>query len=97
MPSLRCLNLTKDYPGTRALDGVSVSFESGQINALLGKNGSGKSTLVKCFAGAIQPTSGQMFLDGEQLDFSSPADANRRGIAIVYQEMSLVPSLSVTE
>jgi len=97
VPSLRCLDLTKDYPGTRALDGVSVSFESGQINALLGKNGSGKSTLVKCFAGAIQPTSGQMFLDGEQLDFSSPADANRRGIAIVYQEMSLVPSLSVTE
>ena len=94
---LRCENLVKDYPGTRALDSVSVSFESGKINALLGKNGSGKSTLVKCFAGAIQPTSGQMYLNEEPLSFSSPAEANKRGIAIVYQEMSLVPSLSVTE
>lgn len=97
MAVLRSVDLVKDYPGTRALDRVSVSFESGKINALLGKNGSGKSTLVKCFAGAVQPTSGQMYLDDEALHFSSPADANKKGIAIVYQEMSLVPSLSVTE
>ncbi|HSK69148.1 MAG TPA: sugar ABC transporter ATP-binding protein [Candidatus Limnocylindria bacterium] len=94
---LRAENLVKDYPGTRALDGVSLQFESGKINALLGKNGSGKSTLVKCFAGAIQPTSGSMYLDGERLSFSSPAEANQKGIAIVYQEMSLVQSLTVTE
>jgi ribose transport system ATP-binding protein len=94
---LRAENLTKDYPGTRALDRVTLSFESGKINALLGKNGSGKSTLVKCFAGAIQPTSGQMFLNDEKISFSSPAEANQKGIAIVYQEMSLVQSLTVTE
>ena len=97
MSVLRAENLVKDYPGTRALDQVSVAFESGRINALLGKNGSGKSTLVKCFAGAIQPTSGKMYLDDEELSFSSPAEANQKGIAIVYQEMSLVQSLSVTE
>ena len=97
MAVLRAENLVKDYPGTRALDSVTLSFESGKINALLGKNGSGKSTLVKCFAGAIQPTSGKMFLDGEPLSFSSPAEANAKGIAIVYQEMSLVQSLTVTE
>ena len=97
MSVLRAENLVKDYPGTRALSGVSVSFDSGKIHALLGKNGSGKSTLVKCFAGAIQPTSGRMYLDDEQITFSSPAEANARGIAIVYQEMSLVQSLSVTE
>ncbi|MGI6688717.1 MAG: sugar ABC transporter ATP-binding protein [Christensenellales bacterium] len=97
MSVLRAEHLVKDYPGTRALDQVSVSFESKKINALLGKNGSGKSTLVKCFAGAIQPTSGKMFLDDEELSFSSPAEANQKGIAIVYQEMSLVQSLSVTE
>ena len=94
---LKAENLTKDYPGTRALDKVTVSFESGRVNALLGKNGSGKSTLVKCFAGAIQPTSGAMFLDDEPISFSSPAEANQKGIAVVYQEMSLVPSLTVTE
>lgn len=97
MSVLRAENLVKDYPGTRALDQVSVAFESGKINALLGKNGSGKSTLVKCFAGAIQPTSGSMYLDDEALSFSSPGEANQKGIAIVYQEMSLVQSLSVTE
>lgn len=97
MSILSAQDLTKDYPGTRALNKVSVTFDSGRVHALLGKNGSGKSTLVKCFAGAIQPTSGKMFMDGEELSFSSPADANQKGIAIVYQEMSLVPSLSVTE
>ncbi len=97
MAILRAENITKDYPGTRALDQVSVAFESGKINALLGKNGSGKSTLVKCFAGAIKPTSGEMYLDDERLSFSSPAEANQKGIAIVYQEMSLVQSLTVTE
>lgn len=97
MAVLRAENLVKDYPGTRALDGITLSFDSGKINALLGKNGSGKSTLVKCFAGAIQPTSGQMFLNDEKVSFSSPAEANQKGIAIVYQEMSLVQSLSVTE
>lgn len=97
MAVLRTEKLTKDYPGCRALDSVTVSFESGKVNALLGKNGSGKSTLIKCFVGAIHPSSGKMYLDDKNISFSSPAEANAMGIVAVYQEMSLVPSLSVTE
>ena len=97
MAVLSTVNLTKDYPGCRALDSVTVAFESGKVNALLGKNGSGKSTLVKCFSGAIQPTSGSMLLNDKKISFTSPAEANARGIVAIYQEMSLVPSLSVTE
>lgn len=97
MSILRTENITKQYPGCLALDHVNVKFESGKVNALLGKNGSGKSTLVKCFSGAIQPTAGEMYIDDEKLVFQSPIEANAKGFATVYQEMSLVPSLSVTE
>ena len=97
MSVLRTERICKQYPGCLALDQVTVSFESGKVNALLGKNGSGKSTLVKCFSGAIRPTSGSFYLDDEKLDFNSTSDANARGFATVYQEMSLVPSLTVAE
>jgi ABC-type sugar transport system ATPase subunit len=76
---------------------VTVSFDSGRVHALVGKNGSGKSTLVKVFAGAIKPTSGEFFLNDEKLNFNSTADAYGKGIVTVYQEMSLVPGLSVAE
>ena len=65
MSVLHTEHISKQYPGCLALDDVSVSFDSGRVHALLGKNGSGKSTLVKCFAGAIKPTKGEFFLDGE--------------------------------
>lgn len=94
---LRTEHITKDYPGTRALDDISVSFDGGKVHAFIGKNGSGKSTLVKVFSGAIQPTSGSFFLDDRELHFSSPTDAFTQGIATVYQELSLVPYLSVAE
>lgn len=97
MSVLRTEHIVKDYPGTRALDDVTVSFEGGKVHAFIGKNGSGKSTLVKVFAGAIRPTSGQFFLDGRELHFSSPTDAQEQGIATVYQELSLVPYLTVAE
>lgn len=97
MSILRTEKISKQYPGCLALDQVDVSFESGKVNALLGKNGSGKSTLVKCFAGAIQPTEGSFYLDNEKLSFHTPSEANTKGFATVYQEMSLVPSLTVTE
>lgn len=90
-------NLTMDYPGCRALDHVSVSLESGKCYALLGKNGSGKSTFVKLFAGVIEPTEGELYLDDAKLDFKSPSDAYAKGIVTVYQEMSLVPGLTVAE
>lgn len=94
---IKAEHLTKDYPGTRALDDISISFQSGKVNALVGKNGSGKSTLVKIFAGAVSPTSGNMYLNDEKLTFNSTSDANAKGIVTVYQEMSLVPGLSVAE
>ena len=90
MSILRTEGIIKDYPGTRALDDVTVSFDSGKVHAFIGKNGSGKSTLVKVFAGAIQPTSGHFYLDEEELHFSTPVEALNKGIATVYQELSLV-------
>lgn len=97
MTVLRTQSIVKDYPGCRALDDVTVSFDSGRVHALIGKNGSGKSTLVKVFSGAIQPTSGEFFLDDQKLSFEAPTDALSKGIATVYQELSLIPYLSVAE
>jgi ribose transport system ATP-binding protein len=95
--TLRAEHITKDYPGTRALDDVSIMFASGKVNALVGKNGSGKSTLIKIFAGALQPTTGEIFLNENPLRFNDTAKAYETGIVSVYQEMSLIPGLSVAE
>jgi ribose transport system ATP-binding protein len=97
MGILRTENITKIYPGTVALDKVSVSFGSGKVHAIIGKNGSGKSTLVKIFSGAIEQTSGDFYLDDVQLAFKDPIDAFRKGIAMVYQELSLVQGMTVAE
>lgn len=97
MRVLTAQNITKVFPGTVALDDVTVSFVSGKVNALVGKNGSGKSTLVKIINGAQDATSGEILMDGQKLDISDPKDAFNKGIATVYQEMSLVPGMSVAE
>ena len=76
---------------------ITLSFDSGQVHALVGKNGSGKSTLVKIFAGATKPTQGDFYLNDEKLHFNSTSEAYDKGIVTVYQEMSLVPGLSVAE
>lgn len=94
---LEVRNLTKVYPGTVALDDLSVSFTAGKVHALLGKNGSGKSTLIKIISGAIQPTSGKLYIDDVPLDISNPQEAFHKGIATVYQELSLIPELSIAE
>lgn len=97
MSVLTVKDITKEFPGTTALDAVSLSFESGKVNALIGKNGSGKSTLVKIINGAYRPDHGSLELDGKPLDIQDPSDAFGKGIATVYQEMSLIPGLSVAE
>ncbi len=99
MPSskLETIGLRKEYPGTTALKDVSICFEGGQVHALLGKNGAGKSTLVKILAGAVRPTLGSLRLNGQKLTINSPRDACKQGIATVYQELSLVPALSIAE
>lgn len=94
---LEVKNLTKAYPGTIALQDFSAVFEGGKVYALLGKNGSGKSTFVKCLSGAVTPTSGQIFVDGKPVSFKNPAEASRLGIAVVYQELSLVLDFTVAE
>lgn len=97
MSILQTRNVTKIYPGTVALDNVSIFFESGKVHALIGKNGSGKSTLVKIFSGAVEPTRGEILIDGTPMKFNDPSDAFAKGIATVYQELSLVPGLTVAE
>jgi ribose transport system ATP-binding protein len=89
--------LTKYYPGTVALKDFSAQFQGGEVHALVGKNGSGKSTVVKIFAGAIKPTSGVIKIDGQAASINSPQDAFDNGIATVYQELSVIPSLTVGE
>lgn len=88
-------NIDKVYPGTKALDNVSYELKRGQVNVLIGENGAGKSTLMKLIAGIEQPTSGRIYMDGEEVRFSSTNDAKARGIAIIHQELSLYPNMNI--
>jgi ABC-type sugar transport system ATPase subunit len=89
--------VTKTFPGVRALDGASLSLRSGEVHALVGENGSGKSTLAKCIAGTYQPDSGEILHRGRVVQLRDPNAAHALGVATFYQELSLVPSLSVAE
>ena len=89
--------MRKAYPGVQALDGVDLSVDAGETHALLGENGAGKSTLMKTIAGAVRPDAGTLQVDGTAVPFGSPHTSRAHGIGIVYQELSLVPSLSVAE
>lgn len=79
-----------------ALNGVTFDLEAGEIHCLLGDNGAGKSTLIRVISGYHKPTSGELRFDGEKVTFESPTDALNRGIATVYQDLALVPLMSVT-
>lgn len=89
--------ISKKYGGIRALEDASISLRAGAIHALLGENGAGKSTLIKIMSGVVSPDSGEMLLDGKQVHFSSPSQANDVGIVCVFQELSLIPELSVAD
>lgn len=89
--------LRKDYAGMAALRGVDFQLEQGEVHALLGQNGAGKSTFIKVLAGVEQPTAGSMEVLGEEHSFDSPQQAREAGIAVVYQELSLVPTMSVVD
>lgn len=95
--ALRIAGVSKSYPGVQALQDINLDFRSGCIHALAGQNGAGKSTLVKILSGAEQPDGGQIFLDGQPVSFETPQDAQAAGIQTIYQELSLVPQLSVAE
>jgi ribose transport system ATP-binding protein len=96
-PLLRIDGLRKRFGPTVALDGVSCLLDTGQVHALIGENGAGKSTLMNILAGALPADGGTMAIDGVPYQPSSPLDARRRGIALIHQELSLCPHLSVTE
>jgi len=89
--------LTKRYPGVVALDSVDFDLASGEVHALFGENGAGKSTLISILAGASSPSAGSLFVNGEPVAFRSVRDARARGICAVFQEFSLVPTLSVAQ
>ena len=97
MPLLRAEAVSKSYPGVNALSGVNLEVSAGEVHALLGENGAGKSTLMKVIAGAVEPDEGRITIYGKPLRLGSPELARRNGVAIVYQELSLVPTLSVAE
>lgn len=94
---LRMEHISKSFPGVRALDDVSFELRQGEIQALLGHNGAGKSTLVKIIAGAYQRDAGEMYLDGQAVNFTRPSAAIQAGIHMVYQELDLLPHLSGAE
>jgi ribose transport system ATP-binding protein len=94
---LQLQGISKRYAGVRALDGADLTCHAGEIHAVLGENGAGKSTLIKAIAGVVQPDAGRILMEGVELRLVSPNVARDHGIACVFQELSLVPDLSVAE
>jgi ribose transport system ATP-binding protein len=90
-------HVSKRYGGVVALDGVDFACRRASIHAVLGENGAGKSTLIKVVAGVVQPDDGRMLIDGRSVRFTSPIDAAREGIACIFQELSLMPDLSIAD
>ena len=89
--------IRKEFPGVLALDDVQLRIRPGTVHALMGENGAGKSTLMKILSGVIQPTTGQIILDGQPVHFANANEARDRGISIIHQELSLAPNLSVRD
>ncbi|MFD6326123.1 sugar ABC transporter ATP-binding protein [Streptomyces sp. NPDC058442] len=96
-PLLSMSGITKSFPGVRALDGVDLDVQAGEVHCLLGQNGAGKSTLIKVLAGAHQPDTGTIRWRGEAVTLRSPIAAMRLGIATIYQELDLVEHMTVAE
>ncbi|MCC7446075.1 MAG: sugar ABC transporter ATP-binding protein [Anaerolineae bacterium] len=94
---LELKNVTKYYPGTTAVDNVSLSIQRGEIHGLVGENGAGKSTLIKILSGAVTPSAGQITFEGSTFERHTPLEAIQRGIGVIYQEFNLVPSMTIAE
>jgi L-arabinose transport system ATP-binding protein len=94
---LRFDSISKVFPGVKALDDISFSVSSGQVHALVGENGAGKSTLLKILSGAYRPNSGKLLINGKPCSFHSTADAIKAGVAVIYQELHLVPEMTIAE
>ena len=90
-------NISKSFPGVNALDKVSFTLKHGSVHALMGENGAGKSTLMKCLFGVYEKDSGDIYLDGEKVEFKSSKDALINGVAMVHQELNQALKLTVSE
>ncbi len=97
MPALKLSNIRKAFGPTLALDGVDLELRPGEVHALIGENGAGKSTLMNVIAGSLKPDEGRMTIEGRAYSPTSPLDARTNGIALIHQELSLCPHLSVAE
>src|ERR1700730_5501047 len=96
-PLLRTQGIGKRYGGVTGLDAVEFACRTGRIHAVLGENGAGKSTLIKIIAGVVQPSAGEMFLGAADVSFATPSAANAAGVVCIFQELSLMPDLSVAD
>jgi ribose transport system ATP-binding protein len=96
-PLLRLEGVSKRYGGVRALEQADLVVQAGRVHAILGENGAGKSTLIKIIAGVVTPDEGAIRIDGREVRFPSPAAAKAAGVACVFQELSLIPDLSVAD
>ncbi len=96
-PLLEARDIKRNYGSVIALSGVDLVVRPGEVVGLVGDNGAGKSTLLKILCGAVQPTSGELLIDGEPVSLHSPKDSRDRGIEVVYQDLALATELSVTE
>ncbi len=94
---LQAQNITKTFAAVTALDHVNLEIHKGKVNAIVGENGAGKSTLIKILSGVYQDYDGTVLLDGERVVFTNPKDAQDKGIAIIHQELNLIPYLSIAE
>src|SRR5919112_6841400 len=94
---LRMEGITKSFAGVAALSGVDLTLERGEVHALVGENGAGKSTLIKIMTGAYTRDGGEMFLEGREVDFRTPEDAQGAGVVAVYQEVNLLTYRTVAE
>jgi ABC-type sugar transport system ATPase subunit len=97
MAFLEMRGITKRFPGVLALDRVDFEAERGEIHAIVGQNGAGKSTLMKILGGAFSDYEGEIFIDGKPVIIRSPKDSRAAGVAVIYQELNLVPDLTVAE
>lgn len=96
-PYLAFKGIGKSFPGVKALDDISFNCQAGQIHALMGENGAGKSTLLKILSGNYAPSKGEIHLQGRAVQFANTTDALNAGVAIIYQELHLVPEMTVAE
>ena len=93
----RMVNISKSFPGVKALDKVSLSVNKGEVHGLVGENGAGKSTLMKVMSGVYQEDEGELYIEGQKVIINNVAKAHELGVAIIFQELNLLPHMNVAD